>query len=158
MAPRDEAAANPVKFVKSKSSVVVAVCDDSAKVNQKFENSKCGKSNSTARSRAMGCLTKACTAHYGQSIKCSKCHKRVTGEQATKLRVQYVPEPESRTTANAGNYRESESLASLVKRRINEFSSIKETIGALCQENTAMKPASGAYAVRNESAPPYHDS
>ncbi len=63
----------------------------------------------------------------------------MTGEQVAKLLEEYAPEPEARTTANAGNNQESESLASLVKRHLNEVSSMKETIGALRQENMAMK-------------------
>ncbi len=66
-------------------------------------------------------------------------HKRVTREQVTKDFEQYAPELEARTTENAVSNRKSETLASLVKRLLNEVSSMKETIGALRKENTAMK-------------------
>ncbi len=64
--------------------------------------------------QVVGCFIKAGTARCGQTIKCSKCHKRLTGEQVAKLLEQYALEPEASTTANAGNNQESESLASLV--------------------------------------------
>ncbi len=46
--------------------------------------------------RELGSFTKAGTARGGQIIKCLKCHKRVTGEQVTKLLELYAPEPEAR--------------------------------------------------------------
>ena len=88
---------------------------------------------------AVNFFTKAGTARCGQIINCSKCHKRVTGEQVTKLLEQCPPEPEASTTVNAAGNQESESLASLLKRLLREVSSLKETIDALCHENTAMK-------------------
>ncbi len=59
--------------------------------------------------RAVGCFPKAGTARCAQIIKCSKCRKRVTEEQVTKLLEQYAPEPESPTTDNAPESQESES-------------------------------------------------
>ncbi len=49
MAPRNEAAAKSTKLAKSKSSAVVGLGGDSAKLYQKFKNPTRGKSNSTAR-------------------------------------------------------------------------------------------------------------
>ncbi len=88
---------------------------------------------------AVGSFTKAGTARCRHTIKCSKCHKRVTGEQVTKLLEQYAPEPEDQATPRAAENQESESLASLVKCLLREVSWMKETIGALRHENTAMK-------------------
>ncbi len=49
MAPRCESAAKSTKLVKSKSSAVVAVGGDSAKIYQKFKNSTHRKPHSVAR-------------------------------------------------------------------------------------------------------------
>ncbi len=80
----------------------------------------------------MGSFTKAGTTRCGQTIEFSKCQKQVTGEQVTKLLELYPPEPEAPTTVKSVENQESESLAPLVKRLLNEVSSMKESIGALC--------------------------
>ncbi len=56
-------------------------------------------------------FTGAGTARCRQTIKCSMCHKRVTGEQVSKLLEQYAPEPEVPATPRAAENQESESLA-----------------------------------------------
>ena len=87
----------------------------------------------------VGFFIKAGTACCGQIIKCPKCHKKVKGEQVTKLLEQYAPEHEASATVNAAGNEESESPASLVKRLLWEVSRMKETIDALRHENTALK-------------------
>ena len=69
-----------------------------------------------------------CTACCGQIIKCSKCYKRITREQVTKLLEQYAREPEAPTTTNSGENQESDWLASLMKRLLRKVSSKKETM------------------------------